>query len=145
MGSPMVFQTAPPQPASNARMTCSPQLVGGAEASQNGLGDRMPPANVVERSDRSHLEGSGDSQSGPLSIRHGIHHLAAAIDAVAACKILRTPRALQECIYRRLSDGGNHHVARQLKIGAGAKALQRDDAARCRIRVNGHWLSPPFK
>ena len=42
MGSPMVFQTAPPQPASKARMTWSPQLVGGPEASQNGLGERMP-------------------------------------------------------------------------------------------------------
>ena len=42
MGSPMVFHTAPPQPASKARMTCSPQLVGGPEASQKGLGLRMP-------------------------------------------------------------------------------------------------------
>ncbi len=39
IGSPNVFQTAPPQPASNARMTCSPQLVGGPDASQNGLGE----------------------------------------------------------------------------------------------------------
>ena len=49
MGSPMVFQTAPPQPASKARMTWSPQLVGGPEASQKGLGLRMP-AKLVERS-----------------------------------------------------------------------------------------------
>ena len=42
MGSPMVFHTAPPQPASKARITCSPQLVGGPEASQKGLGQRMP-------------------------------------------------------------------------------------------------------
>src|SRR5580700_6681187 len=111
MGSPMVFHTAPPQPASNARMICSPQLVGGAEASQNGLGDRMPPANVVERSDRSHLEGSGDGQSRSLSIRDGIHHFAAAVDAVPACKIFGAPRALQELSYRRLPDGWNHHVA----------------------------------
>src|ERR1019366_8462317 len=50
MGSPRVFQTAPPQPASKARMTCSPQLVGGPEASQKGFGQWMRPAKVVERS-----------------------------------------------------------------------------------------------
>src|SRR5580698_6035352 len=47
MGSPMVFQTAPPQPLSKARMICSPQLVGGPEANQNGLGLRMPAKLVV--------------------------------------------------------------------------------------------------
>src|SRR5580692_2877693 len=47
MGSPMVFQTAPPQPWSKARMICSPQLVGGPEANQNGLGLRMPAKLVV--------------------------------------------------------------------------------------------------
>src|SRR3977135_706935 len=50
MGSPRVFHTAPPQPASKARITCSPQLAGGPEASQNGLGQRMPPAKFVVRS-----------------------------------------------------------------------------------------------
>jgi hypothetical protein len=48
-GSPMVFHTAPPQPASKARMTCSPVFVGGAEASQNGLGVWIPMKRV-ERS-----------------------------------------------------------------------------------------------
>src|SRR4051812_13017399 len=43
----MVFQMAPPQPASKARMICSPQLVGGPEASQKGLGQRMPAKLVV--------------------------------------------------------------------------------------------------
>src|SRR5437588_5224443 len=47
MGSPRVFQTAPPHPASKARITWSPQFAGGPEASQNGLGHRMPPAKVV--------------------------------------------------------------------------------------------------
>jgi hypothetical protein len=42
IGLPSVFQTAPPQPASKARMTWSPVLVGGAEASQKGFGDLMP-------------------------------------------------------------------------------------------------------
>jgi hypothetical protein len=42
-GSPIVFQTAPPQPASNALHTWYAEFVGGAEASQKGLGDLMPP------------------------------------------------------------------------------------------------------
>src|SRR5437762_4540194 len=49
IGSPSVFHTAPPQPASNARMICSPVFVGGALASQKGLGLLMP-ANEVDRS-----------------------------------------------------------------------------------------------
>src|SRR5215472_548386 len=42
MGSPIVFQTAPPQPASNARITCPAVFVGGPDASQNGFGDSIP-------------------------------------------------------------------------------------------------------
>src|SRR5215472_18007190 len=49
IGSPSVFHTAPPQPMSNARMICSPVFVGGALASQNGLGLLMP-ANEIDRS-----------------------------------------------------------------------------------------------
>src|SRR5580693_4604415 len=92
IGSPMVFHTAPPQPASNARMICSPQFVGGADASQNGLGQRMPPAKVVERSGLGssgmhHLEGHGGA--GALPIGHRIHNLAAPVDTIAACEIFR--------------------------------------------------------
>jgi hypothetical protein len=49
-GSPMVFHTAPPQPASKARMIISPVLVGGAEASQNGFGrvDAFPQNSARE-------------------------------------------------------------------------------------------------
>src|ERR1700758_4297547 len=49
----MVFHTAPPQPASNARCTCIPELLGGAEASQNGLGERIP-AKLMLRSATRH-------------------------------------------------------------------------------------------
>src|SRR5439155_2224107 len=42
IGSPSVFQTAPPQPASKARSTIDPIFVGGALASQNGFGDLIP-------------------------------------------------------------------------------------------------------
>ena len=46
IGSPSVFQTAPPQPASNARATISPVFVIGQLASQNGFGLRMPARSV---------------------------------------------------------------------------------------------------
>src|SRR5215831_2534882 len=47
IGLPSVFHTAPPQPASNARITWSPELVGGADASQNGFGDLMPEKSML--------------------------------------------------------------------------------------------------
>src|SRR5579885_3451959 len=59
---PSVFQTAPPQPYSKARMTCSPEFDGGAEASQNGFGDLIP-AQSVERSAMVHQ----------LTLRDGSH------------------------------------------------------------------------
>src|SRR5258707_173719 len=49
----MVFHTAPPQPASNARCTCIPELLGGADASQKGFGDRIP-AKLMFRSATRH-------------------------------------------------------------------------------------------
>src|SRR5690348_7364674 len=49
IGSPIVFHTAPPQPSSNALATWTYVLVGGPDASQNGLGDLMP-AKLTERS-----------------------------------------------------------------------------------------------
>src|SRR5581483_11214999 len=91
---PSVFQTAPPQPSSKARMTCSPELVGGAEASQKGLGDLMP-AQLVERSaisDRRDPVGvSGrrrgvrekkalDAPGRALAVRGGVDHFLAAVD-----------------------------------------------------------------
>src|SRR5271166_1465704 len=86
----MVFHTAPPQPASKARMICSPQLVGGAEASQNGLGELIPPANPrMLRSGISGLRGHQDREGGAFAIGHRIHNLASAVDAVAACKVTR--------------------------------------------------------
>src|ERR1700689_4480212 len=98
MGSPMVFPTAPPQPASKARMICSPQLVGGAEASQKGLGLLMAPAKLRTRRSGSGPDGSPDwsldeldmrhllrlecgqdAERGALAIGYGIHHLTAAV------------------------------------------------------------------
>src|SRR6185503_14506586 len=58
IGSPSVFHTAPPQPASKARITWSPVLVGGALASQKGLGLLMP-ANEMDRSAMAMAPGGG--------------------------------------------------------------------------------------
>src|SRR5438477_1553920 len=49
----MVFHTAPPHPASNARCTCIPELLGGADASQKGFGERIP-AKLMLRSATCH-------------------------------------------------------------------------------------------
>src|SRR5580692_4250007 len=89
-GSPMVFQTAPPQPASKARMICSPQLVGGAEASQKGLGELMLPANPRTR--MSGIHGLRDLQHGQgraLAVGHSIHDFPAAVGAIAAGEVTR--------------------------------------------------------
>src|SRR5579864_6292122 len=91
MGSPMVFQTAPPQPASKARMICSPQLVGGAEASQKGLRHLMP-AKVVSRVVSGILasEDPGCHRSArALAVSDGVDDFAAAVGAVAASEVFR--------------------------------------------------------
>src|SRR2546422_7374142 len=49
IGSPIVFQTAPPQPWSNALATWPYVFVGGPDASQKGLGLWIP-AKLVLRS-----------------------------------------------------------------------------------------------
>src|SRR5215467_9135194 len=104
MGSPRVFQTAPPHPASKARMTCSPQLVGGAEASQKGFGEWILPAKWAERSGAilpsgmRCLQFPADRQGGALAVGHGVDHFAAAIDAVAACKITGMGRLARAAI-----------------------------------------------
>src|SRR5580704_15375308 len=84
----MVFQTAPPHPASKARLTWSPQLLGGPDASQNGLGDLMPAQRVV-KSAMDLLQAAGDSRAGAFAIGHSVDHLAAAVDAIAPGKITR--------------------------------------------------------
>src|SRR5689334_16021627 len=97
----MVFQTAPPQPASNARITWSPVLVGGADASQNGLGLSMPASFTFRSAMRaSHaqalaeraLEICGDAGSRPLALGHRVDHLLPARHAIAAGEIARVRR-----------------------------------------------------
>src|SRR6516165_3629269 len=93
MGSPIVFQTAPPQPASKARMTCSPQLVGGPEASQKGLGQRMPAKSVVRSAMIHHPKG------GALAVGHGVHHFASTVDAIAAGVVFEIAGAAGGAVY----------------------------------------------
>src|SRR5580704_9592401 len=62
MGSPIVFQTAPPQPASKARITWPAVFVGGPEASQKGFGE-VNPQKLVFRSAIVHLNRSLQSFS----------------------------------------------------------------------------------
>src|SRR3954447_1859848 len=89
---PRVFQTAPPQPASNARRTWYSEFVGGPDASQNGLG-ALTPQNVTERStmrdstcqdgsSNSHQRGM-DSPRRHLAVLDGVDDLAAITQAVA--------------------------------------------------------------
>ena len=88
----MVFHTAPPQPASKARMICSPQLVGGADASQKGFRQGMPQ-NVVARVGLGCGNGCPQPRGNPdaraFSIRDCVDHFAAAVGAVAAGEVLR--------------------------------------------------------
>src|SRR5215472_3242587 len=145
IGSPMVFQTAPPQPASKARITCSPQLVGGAEASQNGFGLGMP-ANVTERSGTGWsgiglLEGFGDSRPGPLPIGHGVHHFPASVDAVASRIIFRVTRASSETVNFDPPHAYPNPTALLAKRYEGRLPDGRDDHVACHLKVRvGNWL-----
>src|SRR5438093_1477902 len=98
MGSPSVFQTAPPQPASKARITCSPQLAGGPEASQKGFGERIP-AKSTERSGMHSLPGGDYSQGRAFAVRHGVYHFAPAIDNVAPRVEFRIAGPARRAIY----------------------------------------------
>src|SRR5579862_1409824 len=72
-------------------MTCSPQFVGGAEASQKGLRQGIPQ-NVVSSVGLDFgmlsLQPRGDRNARTLSIGNGIHHLTSTVCAVAAGKKL---------------------------------------------------------
>src|SRR5215472_3113215 len=85
----MVFHTAPPQPASKARRTWSPQLAGGPEASQKGLGEWILPAKRMLRSAMLRLQPVGDPDGGALAAGHRVHHFAPAVDAIAAGEVAR--------------------------------------------------------
>src|SRR5579863_5975869 len=91
MGFPSVFHTAPPQPASKARITCSPVFVGGAEASQKGFGLLIPAQSVVRsatvcllRFGLAPLPGRHHRLRRVPPVGDRIHDLLAAVDAIPA-------------------------------------------------------------
>src|SRR5579863_9784506 len=141
----MVFHTAPPQPASKARMTWPAVLVGGPLASQKGFG-LLIPAKLMLRSAMSSsrllpirysllLKPRMDAARGAHPFGYRVHHFATAVQAVATRKVLRITRlsgfrihgdapvldhhatdGLQEAGQRLLSHGSDHHVGRDPKL-----------------------------
>src|SRR5579863_3280614 len=112
IGSPIVFHTAPPHPASNARITWPAVFVGGPLASQNGFGDSSPQnftrrsamrflqlAQITPLSCRSHAaplpEPRIDSTRSGHAFGHRVHHFLAAVGAISRRKILRIPRLME--------------------------------------------------
>src|SRR5205085_9788848 len=91
MGSPMVFQTAPPHPASKARMTWYAVLVGGPEASQNGLGERTPQKLMLRSGisppPLSSFQRLMNAERRLFAVGDGIYDFAATIHTVASGKI----------------------------------------------------------
>src|SRR5579871_4934792 len=93
----MVFQTTPPHPASKARCTCAPELAGGAEASQKGLGDRIPAKSIRRSAIRVSFpvhDAAMDRDGSQLAVLnrhhrrsrvHGSDAVAARIDGGHAC------------------------------------------------------------
>src|ERR1700691_4013890 len=85
IGSPMVFHTAPPQPASKARMICSPRLVGGADASQKGFRHGMPQnvvASVGLGCGKVSPQPRVNADARAFSVSYRVHHFTAAVGAV---------------------------------------------------------------
>ena len=95
IGSPTVFQTTPPQPASKARATISPVFVMGQEASQKGLGPRMP-AMSVNRSTPGTVESAGRTEvmRGPPRPSASTMDAAASLPAWTACTTSAPPLAM---------------------------------------------------
>src|ERR1700738_806538 len=90
IGSPIVFHTAPPPPASKARMISSPQLVGGADASQNGLGHWMPQKFVASVGlGMLDPQPRGNADACAFSVSDGVDHFTATVGAVSAREVIR--------------------------------------------------------
>ena len=99
----------------------------------------MPPANVVGKIRHEHPRRTSTiASAGALSIRHRIHHFAAAVHAVAARIIFRMAVGhllashKRQSAMRRLSDGWDHHVAEQVKIRTGNRRRHRSSASSMR-------------
>src|ERR1700723_2849469 len=121
MGPPIFFQPAPPQPASNARITWPPVLVGGREASQKGLGERRPQK-LTLRSDMDYLPTafSGDGDGTSLTPRQ--------ISQIATASIPSQPIARTALAIWMSWSGKAPRVARALRGLAGDRSMLRGRA-----------------
>src|SRR2546428_12214402 len=109
IGSPIVFQTAPPQPSSNALATWPYVFVGGPDASQKGFGLWMP-AKVVRRSAIG--QPFVNLLCGLHTFCRGVDNLRSAIRTISAHKHLRMVARNCELIALALSDRHDHHITR---------------------------------
>src|SRR5215472_425040 len=97
MGSPIVFQTTPPHPASNARIACPMVLVAGPDASQNGFVLLIPAKRTVRSAIGSPVSRTVSRTTKPRiqparcghPFRNGIDYFLAAVRAIASGEILR--------------------------------------------------------
>src|SRR5215467_6966143 len=93
MGSPMVFHTAPPQPASKARITWYAVFAGGSEASQKGFGERTPQKSILRSGmgtpSLRRFQRLVNAGCRFFAVGYGIHHFAASVYAVAAREVFR--------------------------------------------------------
>src|SRR6185503_5142507 len=135
-----------PHPASKARITWSPQFAGGPDASQKGLGQRMPAKRVV----RSATSGLHDCQSRAPAIGYGIDDFPRAVHTTAAGVIFWVARAPAGAVHHdraamdddaaglrqlthepRLAQSWDHEVALDGVLAAGNRLRA---AASARIR-----------
>src|SRR6266481_7707318 len=161
IGSPMVFHTAPPQPASKARMIWYAVLVGGPEASQKGLGERTPQKLMLRSGIDPPAVGSFqcvmNSRSGFLAMGDGIHHFTATIDTVPASEIariaglhgirihghtavcqLQARNLLEEVELALLSQSFDHHFHTQAKLASGDRGKAAASARGFGTRLRAH-------
>src|SRR6266566_2395414 len=138
IGSPIVFQTAPPQPSSNALATWPYVFVGGPDASQKGFGLWMP-AKLVRRSAIG--QPFVNLLCGLHTFCRGVDNLRSAIRTISAHKHLRMVARNRELIALALSDRHDHHITRdhlaalrRAHLNAGGRAVAvAQDALRCRL------------
>src|ERR1700742_5212596 len=139
IGSPSVFHTAPPQPASNARATCSPLFAGGAEGNQNGFGLLMPAKSMLRSAILFTCPAREQRARCVAAVGDGVDDFFATVDAVAAREDLRisglagleigdddaaalveldAAEVLRHVAELRLADREEHEIARKDVLGA---------------------------
>src|SRR6266436_6153678 len=83
-------------------MICSPQFVGGADASQNGLRHGIPQkvvSSVGLGFDMLYLQPRGNASTGAFSVRNRVHDFAATVSAISTRKKLRMRGLARDAVY----------------------------------------------